>query len=287
MLHVIFTYILIFGLSSVSYADQSITAAKIDTPVSIDGIADDSQWKKASSITVFDPVAAIKIKIKSVHTDDSIFFLVSYPDPSESRQHKTWKWSKEKEIYIMGPEREDAFIFKFNMKKKPVDLSIHANNAYESDIWYWKADRTDPSGFADDKIQILSLQPSLKTRKLIHESGNIYYLTRKGDAGSSSYKNTIHTEYIQERMPHFSHLTPTGSRADITAKGKWHNEEWTIEFGRKLVTGYGDDIAFTKPGKFQFGISRYEIAGRPPEKRSDQPLFGTGDTGENLTLIIP
>jgi hypothetical protein len=35
-----------------------------------------------------------------------------------------------------------------------------------------------------------------------------------------------------------------------------------------------------------FGVSRFEIAGRPAEPGADEPLFGSGDVGERLVLVL-
>ena len=67
---------------------------------------------------------------------------------------------------------------------------------------------------------------------------------------------------------------------------EWKDGQWTIEFTRKLDTGHNDDVLFKTTGKYQFGISRYEVAGREPEKNASQPLYGCGDVGEKLNLIF-
>ena len=76
-----------------------------------------------------------------------IFFLVVFPDPDESRRHKPWVWEKELKMYEMGPDREDVFIFKWNMDSEQKDLSVYADKSYTADIWFWKACRTDSTGF--------------------------------------------------------------------------------------------------------------------------------------------
>lgn len=73
-------------------------------------------------------------------------------------------------------------------------------------------------------------------------------------------------------------------RADIKAKGIWKDGQWTIEFGRLLVTGNGDDIPFDIKQSYQFGVSRHEIAGLEEDPEAEQPKFGMGDISENLTL---
>ena len=76
---------------------------------------------------------------------------MSFPDSDESVTHKTWVWGKSAEMYKTGQDREDVFVFKWNMEPNPVYLSLKADNDYMADIWFWKACRTNPVGYADDK----------------------------------------------------------------------------------------------------------------------------------------
>ena len=85
-------------------------------------------------------------------------------------------------------------------------------------------------------------------------------------------------------MPRFTNSIPAGSRADVKAKGVWSYGRWTIEFARTLQTGNGDDIQFDVSKDYLFGVSRYEIAGREPALELKQPLYGSGDISEALTL---
>ncbi|MCP4753947.1 MAG: hypothetical protein GY866_23940 [Proteobacteria bacterium] len=175
---------------------------------------------------------------------------------------------------------------KWNMASDPTDLSVFADAPYLADIWFWKACRTDPLGFADDKIQKLSVEKLPKSMKLTSKSGRTTYLKRKGDQGKPAYRNTLYIEYKGDTAPHFINQFPRGSRADIWAKGIWANGEWTIEFGRKLNTGHKDDVQFEIGKLYPFGVSRYEIAGRKPDPSLTQPLFGSGDVSEPLFLKL-
>ena len=67
-------------------------------------------------------------------------------------------------------------------------------------------------------------------------------------------------------------------------KGRWHNGAWTVEFRRKLRTGHMDDVQFDLAHAYQFGISRYEVAGRARNPDIEQPDFGAGEVGESLFL---
>ncbi len=282
----IFPLFLWFIVVGPCYADQTIEAKRVDLPPVIDGKADDPAWQKANFIVTHDKIADISIKIKSVYTPTTIFFLVQFPDSDESRLHKPWIWNKAKKLYEVGPDREDSFLFKWAMSDGVTDLGVYANEPYTADIWFWKAHRTDPSGHADDKFQILSKNPLPRAKPIESVSGQKMYLKRSGDAGKSAYTSSIHIEYEGDKLPQFISRDPSGSRADIRAKGVWHNHQWYIEFSRGLETQHSDDIQFDLSKGHFFGVSRYEIAARKSDPNLSQPLYGSGDVNEKLTLIL-
>ncbi|MBF0572329.1 MAG: hypothetical protein HQK69_01015 [Desulfamplus sp.] len=267
-----------------SFCDQTIYAIKTPSPPVIDGNADDISWQGTKNINTHDNIADININLKAVYDDKKIYFLVVFPDIDESRSHKTWIWNAKNNGYEIGPDREDTFIFKWNMENKQASLSIHSDNPHIADIWFWKADRTDPLGFADDKMDYFSEKFMLNTMELISNAGKHMFLKRTPDKGYPAYQTTLPVDYAGDKIPHYSSQKPIGSRADVSAKGIWSKNEWTIEFSRKLKTGNLDDLQFNIEDIYYFGVSRYEIAGIKPNPEISQPLYGAGDTSELLTL---
>ena len=146
------------------------------------------------------------------------------------------------------------------------------------------AHRTDPSGYADDKTHVYSPLQTPNSKFVISKSGLRFYLVRKGDSGEAAYKTIIHPDRIGDRAPTYRHVTPRGSRADVRAKGVWRDGTWTVEFSRKLMTGQIDDIQFDRRKAYQFGVSRFEIAGRRRNPKLEEPYFGAGEITEMLTL---
>ena len=280
----LFSCILFSSIPFAAYAAQDLVVIPVAKPPIIDGIADDPAWLNAPAITSLDKASQLPVTIKAVYTDTKIFIQVSFPDPDESRTHKSWIWDQGRDIYTVGHDREDIFIIKWNMEPEPVDLSIYSINAYKSDIWYWKACRTDSNGFADDKSHLLSPAEDRDATNIVSSSGNTMYLLRTGDEGESAYKIDLISEYQGDVLPRYIIQEPEGSRSDVRAKGTWQNGRWTIEFGRKLATGNEDDVQFVPDNRYVFGISRYEIAGRKPNTKLSDPLYGTGDVSETLWL---
>jgi hypothetical protein len=266
------------------YADQVIVAKKVARPPVIDGSAADEAWAQVTEYVTYDKVAKINMTLKAVYTDTQVFFLVSYPAAYKSDTHKTWEWDKAAQMYKTGRDREDVFVFKWNMESRPVGLSLQSDDSYTADIWFWKACRSNPAGYADDKIDRVSSIAIPKSTELTSRSGKKMYMLREGDSGRVASTDTLYEDYKADKMPSYASAIPTGSRADIKAKGVWAEGKWTIEFSRALNTGNNDDVQFDISKTYQFGVSRYEIAGRGPDPSLSQPLFGCGDISEELTL---
>ncbi|MFH1217673.1 MAG: ethylbenzene dehydrogenase-related protein [Pseudomonadota bacterium] len=281
---VVFIFLLSTILAVTTSAAQELIAVKVGEEPVIDGRADESFWSKAKAVTSHDPVANIDITIKAAHDGKKIFLLASFPDQTENRQHRTLKWDPDMTAYVNGPEREDTLIVKWSMVTYPTTLTLHENVPYQADIWFWKAMRTDPTGFADDKMHLYKNDKMKDSIMVTSNQGNVFYIARPGDGGDAAYATILYTGFKEDRVPKYDHQQPSGSRADIKARGFWHDDIWTIEFVRPLDTGHDDDVRFTVDKKYPFAVSRYEIAGRKPEQDSEQPLYGTGEVGELLFL---
>jgi hypothetical protein len=284
---ILFFCVCIFLLAGISQASQSLVAVKVKTAPIIDGSGQDKVWSHAKELTVMDKRTNAKISLKTVFTDDMVFFLVQYPDSYEDRLHKPWVWDKELKAYMLGPQREDTFTFKWNMENKEVDISNFSDDSYTADVWYWKANRTDPAGYADDKSHVLASQPGKKAKELTSKTGKKRYLMRLGDEGQPAQKKRILPSYQGDVQDQYEPSLPDGSHADIQAKGIWKNGYWTIEFGRKFNTGHADDIQFDPvSGKnYQFGVSIAGLYGEPVDKAKPH-WYGQGRISEKLYLVL-
>lgn len=275
-----------FAFSAFALEDRQMTSLRIDGTPRLDGVANEDFWEKTTAIRTHDKVAGIEIELSSVQNGESIFFLVRYPDTTESRQHKFLVWDETLKTYKSGPKREDSFVFKWNMGSRSVDLTISGNDPYQADVWYWKANRTDPVGFADDKFHIYGQNKSVKSLLVISKTGKPFYLQRPSDDGKSAYSSMAYDVYSSPEVPRYKNRRPMGSRADIRAKGNWKNGVWTIEWARKLKTGHTDDVQFESGLIYSFGVSRFEIAGKSANPEIDQPNYERGEITERLQLKI-
>ena len=265
---------------------QQLVALRTDSPPVIDGMGNDAAWQSAVRVTTTDPIADIPIELQAVYTDVNVYVKARFPDATENREHKTLVWNSDLELYRTGTKREDSFILKWSMEPVPVDMSLQSHKPYRADIWYWKAMRTDAMGYADDKLHIYSIHEIEHAQQITLPSGKRMFLSRPSDSGTSTYKSIAYEKFVGDTMVRYTYQQPTGSRADIRAKGHWSDGYWTIEFQRKMITGNVDDIQFDPALTYDFGVSRYEISGTAPNFRLEQPYYESGDVGEILTMTF-
>jgi hypothetical protein len=154
----------------------------VATPPQLDGVPE-SVWDGAPALTF--PVVgganagSHQVSLKSVYSDDQVYFLVNWTDPTQSQQRYPWvkqedgTWkqlsngkSGDEDIYY-----EDKLSFIWNIDNSITGFNqagcfatCHAgesgkaygnmytpNPGEKGDIWHWKAVRTDPVGYVDDQ----------------------------------------------------------------------------------------------------------------------------------------
>ena len=275
-------------LAKLSRAPKTINlnSTSVSKISDIDPNPQNTIWSNAPAITTLDYATGRLITIKSVHTKSDIAFLVMFPDKTKSVSHKTLKWDKAEGVYRQLPDREDSFIFKWSMVGNKANLSIQKPIAHKADIWYWKAQRTNPIEHADDKMQIFQKGSLKGSAKVLSSDKGDYYLLRKSDEGTSAYKENLYYEYEGNVIQKYTYKEPSGSRGDIAAKGIWKDGIWVIMFSRKLNTGSSDDLQFKIGDTYLFGVSLYEIAGGNVDKTLTQPLYKAGDVYDHILLNI-
>ncbi len=136
-----------------------VPTAKVAEEPRIDGLADDPAWKRAKSVTI--PLAYGSVReatLKAVYTDQEIFLLVSWPDPTRDDQHHPWVWNDKQGRYVEGPEVEDALLVSIEMSCGWAP-SLLSGYVYDFDGWRWLAARTDPLGQAVDTAGLVQDRP--------------------------------------------------------------------------------------------------------------------------------
>ena len=164
---------------------SALVALPVDAAPTLDGVADEVFWADAQELLI--PVSGgfnnfgVDASLKAVYTGDSVYFLLTYADPTESWYRSPWQkqedgtWKQIKDPNDKGGDNnlvyEDklAFIWTINNSIKGFDtmgcfVACHAGensdlkpfgNKYTAsegelgDIWHWKSIRNN--GQLDDQ----------------------------------------------------------------------------------------------------------------------------------------
>lgn len=246
-----------------------LTCTYVDAGPTLDGKIDDNAWKRAVPLTVtvtraLPPNQGVtsKVSLRCVRTDHTLFIAATWDDPTHNVSHKSWVWNESAKAYEEGKDREDMFAAAFE-HTGPFDPDMLAGIESVWDVWHWKAFRTNPQGYAMDKMHRYALtQPQIKANSHTARSGETVWIARPEDKGDTvEKKQAAPGEFEGDRVPQHLPGTPTDSAADVRAKGAWNNGRWTLELSRKLNTGQMDDTAFNVSRIYSMAIGVFDETG--------------------------
>ncbi len=173
---------------------MTVTARYVKTPPA--GI-DDPAWQRVAPVQV--PVAGRlemadfkgTVSTKALFTDDELYFLLSWEDPTCSTVKGSWQFDGTQWVHLKGDEDRIALLFEiarinqFSSKScsvvchSPADLPrsqwhlATKSPVEKGDLWHWKAARSAPYRHADDGWLTVAGNPTGSYR----ETG------RRADAG--------------------------------------------------------------------------------------------------------
>jgi hypothetical protein len=246
-----------------------LASAHVAKAPTLDGVGDDEVWKAAVPLQVIarrplppNEGAPVPVTIRSIHTDAQIFFLVTWEDSTESVSHKTWVWNADNQAYDQGDDREDMFALAFE-HTGPFDADMLAGIEAVWDVWHWKAFRTNPQGYATDKTHHYTLtKPQRKAKPHTARNEKEVWIARPEDSGDSvEGKRPAPTAFSGERVPQYMPVTPSGSAADVRAKGVWSSGGWTLELSRLLDTRHPDDTALDPQRTYKIAVAAFDHTG--------------------------
>ncbi len=184
--------------------EGALVAMPVDTAPTLDGMAEDL-WANAQEIVI--PVSgginnsATEVHIKAIYTTDSVYFLVTYADPTESQLRSPWvkqedgSWKKLSDPNDKGGDNntvyEDKMSFIWpiadsipnfstqgcftachageNPDLKPYGNKYTAAEGQMGDIWHWKSVRNlnqvDDQYLDAIKLDITSADSIKQTKK--------------------------------------------------------------------------------------------------------------------------
>ncbi len=279
MHRLIWLYIcLLFLIPSFASAFQTIPVRTLSAAPVLDGSSSD--WGDSGFVDI--PLVQTPEDGKSDVTSVSVmagvhgeyFFLYAqWKDGKGNLIHKPFVWDETEERYVRGPQREDRFSIQFAMEGE-YTTQWFAGNEFKADMWHWKSSRTNPAGLAHDKMTIITSEPVKRAYKTIAQNGKTVYLYRPSDAGTKIYTSTRYSKKQDPVMPKYTVLpNPSGSIADVKAKGVWKDGMWHLEIKRLLNTGNDDDLVFEKGQSVKAGIGIFNASETTDHNISDTLVF--------------
>jgi len=265
-------------IPSLASAFQTIPVRQLPSAPVLDG--SHSDWGESSFVHI--PLVQTLEDGKSDVTSVSVmagvhgeyFFLYAqWKDGKWNRIHKPFVWSETEERYIRGPQREDRFSIQFEMEGE-YTTQWFSGNEFKADMWHWKSSRTNPAGLAHDKMTVITVEPVKRAYKAAGKNGKTIYIYRPSDTGDKIYSSKRYSKKQDPVMPKYTVLpNPSGSIADVKAKGVWKDGMWHLEIKRLLNTGNEDDLAFEKGQPVKAGIGIFNASETTDHNVSDTLVF--------------
>lgn len=243
-------------------------------PPEVDGRDSEPAWKQAEpfSFGVQGESGTFRVKVSALHDKKHIYFLLSWPDKKADREHRPWIWSKDESAYLAGKDLEDALALQFSRKGKVGDCML-AGKPVEADLWFWRAARTNPVGFAEDATMTVSLERIPKANSYEAKNQRTVWIKETRDRGKGPYSSSVAGTFAGERVARYIPGEPTGSSADVRAKATWSEGTWTLEIMRPLETGDERDVVFAKGEDRYFSIAVYNARERGAHSTSREHLL--------------
>ncbi len=250
------SFLAVFALSIVFLPSQHSTLAQEAPPIwtstyttmapGIDGSID-SMWSTAKALTVTIREAiggggAKEVVLRALHSDDSLYILVQWPDTTRSDMRDPFIWNPATNKYDRPTTPDDQFAIEFPLEGNFRISMLPTEGSYTADVWHWKAGRSNLDGWVDDKRHIISNVAIEGALEYSLGGHNTVYISRPMDEGQAGYREKpIPATYAGDVIPSFEPQQPSGSLTDIPGKGIHDGNGWTLEMSRKFNTGNSDD----------------------------------------------
>ena len=266
---------------------------------------DDPVWAEAKAVIVaFEGKEKFAGKMASVttkaaYTEDHIYFLFKWKDPTLSVTKGAWRYDGQKWDHQSGNEDRISLLFEINRINNyatrgcavvchiPEGETNAKNGKFgtksvteKGDLWHWKAARSDPAGYADDTYltQISAKKGGRKsdagkggdTKNMTEDKTKPRFMAAPGKMpGKHGVLLAAHTVEITDyaafktgdTLTYRMPNTHAGSRADIKADSRYADGGWTVMLARRLDTGNDDDVAFNPRKKYNFAMALFDDSG--------------------------
>jgi hypothetical protein len=222
----------------------------------------DMPWEVAVPLTVtvreaFGGGDSKQVVLRALYTDEQFFVLAEWPDTTLSDMRDPYVWSTETKQYERPSKPDDQFAIEFPIDGDFEPNMLKTDGEYTADVWHWKAGRSNPPGYADDKRHLIR-KNSVEGAKEYNLGGRAtVYIARPMDEGTPAYKRKEKPGVYETDVVNSFEFQQqaSGSVADVLAKGIHNGSGWTLEMVRTFDTGHSDDAVVHKDKDNLFAIA--------------------------------
>ena len=223
---------------------------------------------------------------------EEVRIIAEWTDSTKNDQRK--RWSFDGTNWTQSLDNEDRVAFIWDMQNDGFASAgncasmCHPPVMYTAlntfvDTWHWKATRTNPSGYADDKYWNDGAGGTASGRKsdpglepyVNNVDGGVPFFMAEDDPGANASFLFAVPEGMKEGVDHadgawtagdvlpgYVHRRGSGSRVDVFSTGTYDGAEWSVTFRRKLDTGDATgDIDFEAGETYHFQVATWDNAG--------------------------
>jgi hypothetical protein len=271
----------------------TVTAVKVDA-VATDGAAAFWADAPVLTVHTVSPIegepAGPDVNIQAVYDGANLAMRFEWADEAESLKKHLWTWDgnaftqsgNEDRVQLLWPiennpdfaskgcaaacHNQDPDQAKWWMGTESPDLRY--------DLWHWKSTRTHLVGQSDDQwVSDLADPNDVESprRGDAKESGGYSdNINEAGDGPAFVHPSDPAALFIPKggevaidistlengaTIPGYLLAPAVGSRGDINATGVWADGKWVVVLMRALDTTHDDDVIFTPPKAYPFGLS--------------------------------
>ena len=119
--------------------------------------------------------------------------------------------------------------------------------------------------FFGDELKVFTIFSPSKTERILY--CHILNIKTKDSkkvelfATSVEKKQPAPASFSGDRVPQYLPGRPSGSAADVRAKGKWSDGRWTLELSRRLNTGHDDDTPLDTTRSYKMAVAAFNFTG--------------------------
>lgn len=272
---------------------STVTAVKVDA-ISTDGAAafwaNAPLLKVGSKEPVEGGATGPEISVQAAYDGTSIAMRFEWADATESLLKNGWTWDGSKfsksgdedRVQLFWPVQNNA-----DFASKGCTAACHSSDADKAkwwmgsesadvtyDLWHWKAARTGPVGQSDDQW-VGTLEDPADMESSRHgdkkdSGGYADNLNEAKDGPAFMHSTDLAAKVIKKGeevaidtakltsgavVPGFVIEPAVGSRGDVTASGIHADGKWVVVLVRALDTSNGDDVTFSPPKAYPFGLA--------------------------------